>query len=116
MRVIYRIAHEDIVLPDELRDGRLRKILARALARDTEQRYRSAADMYAELKNFRDAVDEPFAPEGGDAAAVQFLLRRMRLKSDFPALGMRSAPSIDSQRPIPKTSRHCPGRSSRISR
>ncbi|GMV56661.1 MAG: hypothetical protein AMXMBFR6_24660 [Betaproteobacteria bacterium] len=87
MRVIYRIAHEDIVLPAELRDGRLRKIMARALARDTEQRYRSAADMYAELKHFRDAVDEPFVPEGGEAAAVQFLLRRMRLKSDFPALG-----------------------------
>ena len=90
-RAIYRAAHEDIVLPAgmpaEVDDG-LRAIVLRALARDTTQRHASAA-------KFREALQEWLAPAAGAAGpaasannsgTLEFLLRRMRHKSDFPAM------------------------------
>jgi HD-like signal output (HDOD) protein len=68
-----------------LLDERLVHLLHRALARDPESRYASAAQM-------REALDDYLEPETAAAAAdsrqstIDFLLRRMRHKSDFPAL------------------------------
>jgi len=64
-------------------DDGLRAILQRAMARDPAQRYATAAD-------FRDALRAWAAPASAPSAAsnatLDFLLRRMRHKSDFPAL------------------------------
>jgi eukaryotic-like serine/threonine-protein kinase len=89
-RAIHRIAQEDLALPPELDpqvDDALRAIVLRALARDPARRYANAQAM-------RDALQGWAAPKSAaaaEAAAAQnstldFLLRRMRHKSDFPTL------------------------------
>ncbi len=92
--ILARIADTDLVLPAQMPqpvDDGLRGVIQRALARDTAQRYADAGEL-------RDALRAWLAPaaaaEGDDAAvggkakasALDFLLRRMRHKSDFPAL------------------------------
>jgi serine/threonine protein kinase len=85
-QALYRIANDRIELPEDLGSGvddTLRSILQHALSRDPAQRYASAAD-------FRDALQAWAAPVSASTAAgnatLDFLLRRMRHKSDFPAL------------------------------
>ena len=87
-QVMRRIVSEDIRLPPEtisLLDERLVHLVHRALERDPVNRYESAAQM-------REALDEHLHPspvgEANDArqSTIEFLLRRMRHKSDFPAL------------------------------
>lgn len=91
-RALYRIAHEDLQLPanlsSEVDDG-LRAIVQRALARDPTLRHSSAAA-------FRDALQAWLSPQAvqldagdpakGNSGTLEFLLRRMRHKSDFPAM------------------------------
>ena len=85
-QALYRIANENLALPADLGPGvddGLRAILQRVIARDPAQRYATAAD-------FRDALRAWAAPASAPSAAsnatLDFLLRRMRHKSDFPAL------------------------------
>src|SRR5438034_714342 len=90
-RAIYRAAHEDISLPSSMPsevDDALRAVVMRALARDVAQRHVSAAA-------FRDALQKWLTPAPGADAAVaapgnrgtlEFRLRRMRHKTDFPAM------------------------------
>jgi serine/threonine protein kinase len=90
-RAIYRVAHEDLALPASMPpqvDDVLRAVTLRALARDTAQRHASA-------QAFRDALEKWLAPvPGADASAtaatnsgtLEFLLRKMRHKSDFPTM------------------------------
>jgi serine/threonine protein kinase len=87
-RAMHRVQHEDFAVPQQVRiDDGLRAIVARAVARDPRQRYDGAA-------SFRDALNAWLSPqEQGDASAggghgtLAFLLRRMKHKRDFPALG-----------------------------
>lgn len=86
-QVMYRLANEDILLAPEARsalDERLVDILYKALARDPEARFASAAEFRQALAGFLDGGDGPAA--GGKQSTLDFLLRRMRHKSDFPAL------------------------------
>ncbi|MBX3604682.1 MAG: HDOD domain-containing protein [Piscinibacter sp.] len=81
-----RIAQEDLVLPDDLGsavDDGLRSILRRALERDAARRHTSAAALGDALRQWM--APQPAAP-GGNSGTLDFLLRRMRHKSDFPAL------------------------------
>jgi serine/threonine protein kinase len=94
-KAIARVANEDLKLPAELPsavDDALRAVLRRAIARDPAQRPPSASAL-------ADALRQCFAPGAANAAAadgnapassnsgtLDFLLRRMRHKSDFPAL------------------------------
>ena len=88
-RAIYRAAHEDIVLPETLpaeADDRLRAIVLRALARDAAARHPGASA-------FREALQDWLAPAAtvmpnaaGASGTLDFLLRRMKHRSDFPAL------------------------------
>ena len=85
-QALYRIANQALELPEDLGPGvddALRSILLRALARDPAARFASAGD-------FRDALRAWSAPVSASSAAgnatLDFLLRRMRHKSDFPAL------------------------------
>ena len=90
-KAIRRVAQEDLRLPDQLgdeTDDALRALLLRGLARDPHQRHPSAQVFLDELKKWLRPVTTPLASQGdeGVSAAVEFLLRRMRHKSDFPAL------------------------------
>jgi eukaryotic-like serine/threonine-protein kinase len=85
-RAVARVQKEDLVLPAAVKvDDTLRGIVQRALARETAARYDSAQSM-------RDALAAWLAPkdaanvDAGSDATLQFLLRRMRTKTDFPAL------------------------------
>ena len=96
-RAMSRVVNADLALPSSLRadvDDSLRTVLLRALARDTAQRWKS-------VQLLRDALGDWLAPEpaaapttgpqpaaraGAGAGTLDFLLRRMRHKSDFPAL------------------------------
>ncbi|HMC15024.1 MAG TPA: HDOD domain-containing protein [Albitalea sp.] len=90
-RAIYRAAHEDLALPAGMPsevDDQLRAVTLRALARDAGQRHASA-------QAFRDALEKWLAPApGADGSAtaasnsgtLEFLLRKMRHKSDFPTM------------------------------
>ncbi len=82
-----RVRQQDLALPDHAdADDRLRAVVQRAIARDPAARYDSAASL-------RDALMQWLAPSDDAALAVStghgtldFLLRRMRHKTDFPAL------------------------------
>ena len=95
-RAMHRVANEDLLLPEGLSsetDDALRALLLRAIEREPACRWPSAAA-------FRDALQGWLAPvptagdarasagrnQGGSNGTLDFLLRRMRHKSDFPAL------------------------------
>ncbi|WP_298208559.1 serine/threonine protein kinase [Acidovorax sp.] len=85
-QALYRIANESLALPEDLGPGvddGLRAILQRAMARDPSQRYASAAELRDALRAWAAPVS---APSAASNATLDFLLRRMRHKSDFPAL------------------------------
>lgn len=64
-------------------DERLDSIVMKALAIRPEDRYRDAAAMIAELKDY---LAPTAVKEEGKQSTLEFLLRRIRHKSDFPAL------------------------------
>ena len=91
-RAIYRVAHDDLVLPTDPAhpvDDNLRALVHRALARDPALRFASAADMAEALTNWVNTPDDTTAVAATDTttnATLDFLLRRMRRTSDFPAM------------------------------
>ena len=85
-QLMRRIADQDIRLPAGAADERLAEIVHKALARDPELRYQTTQQFAEALDNYLDPVDDA-APKGeGRQSTLDFLLRRMRHKSDFPAL------------------------------
>jgi serine/threonine protein kinase len=87
-RALYRMAHEQLVLPSQVGpdvDDGLRAIVNRALAHDPQQRFSEARSFFTALSDWHQA------PSDGNGAStaggtLEFLMRRMRHKSDFPAL------------------------------
>ncbi|EHR71304.1 HDOD domain-containing protein,protein kinase family protein [Burkholderiales bacterium JOSHI_001] len=88
MRALERVRNEDLVVPEITGvDAQLRALLQQTLQRNPAQRLASAS-------GFRDALAQWLtaggpAAEGASAAGsgtLDFLLRRMRHRSDFPAL------------------------------
>ncbi len=86
--VFSRITDHDLRLPDDAAvDEALSAILYKALARDPEVRYQSAAQFAEALEDYLEPEVEAGEAGGGQRqATLEFLLRRMRHKSDFPAL------------------------------
>jgi serine/threonine protein kinase len=66
-------------------DERMVHLLYRALARDPQERYVSAVQMREALDDFL-SPESPAPSADGRQSTIEFLLRRMRHKSDFPAL------------------------------
>lgn len=64
-------------------DEKLDSIVMRAVSIDPEGRYGNAESMIAELKAY---IEPAPIKEEGKKSALEFLLRRIRHKSDFPAL------------------------------
>lgn len=91
-RAIYRAAHEDQVLAGDLGadvDDALRAVVLRAMARDPARRFATAEAFSAALQAWAQpevAVSASDAAAASNSATLDFLLRRMRHKSDFPAL------------------------------
>jgi len=84
---VRRIVEEDFLPPSRHTanvDERLDGLLMKALAKSPAQRFGSAADMAAALA----AYLHPDAPEaaGATQGTLEYLLRRIRHKGDFPAL------------------------------
>ncbi|MDP1648067.1 MAG: HDOD domain-containing protein [Rubrivivax sp.] len=87
MRAIKRVQGEDLVLPATAKvDETLRGIVQRALARDVLTRYDSARALHAALSAWLNPGSSVDSKDGGSHATLEFLLRRMRHKTDFPAL------------------------------
>ncbi len=89
-RAVYRLAHESLSLPASLGsdvDGALRALVNRSLARDPQQRFADARSFFNALYAWRnpDAVSSPDGASNS-GGTLEFLMRRMRHKSDFPAL------------------------------
>jgi len=87
-RAVERVQREDLMLPDTVKvDATLRGIVQRAITRDIASRYDSARSMHTALRAWLkpEGAAEPEA--GSSHATLEFLLRRMRHKTDFPALG-----------------------------
>ncbi len=89
LEILHRIANEPIAAPSRLNpevDEKLDDLVLKALAAQPERRYASAGEMEKALREYLD----PAASAGGSGAdaggTLEFLLRRMRHKSDFPAL------------------------------
>lgn len=86
-QIMHRLANEDIHLPpDAAVDERLGGILLKALSRDPELRYQSAAQFSDALETYLVPEPEASSDLAGKQSTIDFLLRRMRHKSDFPAL------------------------------
>lgn len=88
-RAIYRVVHEQLALPADMNvdvDDRLRAIVVRALARDPKERFATARAFLNELESWAKPAAAPGDAAGTSNSTLDFLLRRMRHKSDFPAL------------------------------
>ncbi len=89
-RAVYRVVHEQLMLPADVNpdvDEKLRAIVMRALMRDPKQRYLTARDFQNELEQWaKPKTAEGQGDAGGSNSTLDFLLRRMRHKSDFPAM------------------------------
>jgi HD-like signal output (HDOD) protein len=81
-----RAQSEDLLLPDlPALDLGLRRIVQRALARDPAKRHDSARALHTELQAWLQPDAAP-ASASSSHATLEFLLRRMRHRTDFPAL------------------------------
>lgn len=67
-------------------DERLEAIILKSIAKKPEDRYADASAMREALQNYLDPVRGDEAHAGESHSTLEFLLRRMRSKSDFPAL------------------------------
>lgn len=86
-QVMHRLANEDVKLPANVAvDERISPVFYKAVARDPLLRYQSATQFGEALDNYLDPEAEEKRDGDGRQSTLDFLLRRMRHKSDFPAL------------------------------
>jgi len=87
---LHRQVTEDFALPSSLAadiDERLDALVMQAIAKSPQARFPTAAALENALYLYLNPEPTGVADEGGEKqATLQFLLRRMRHKSDFPAL------------------------------
>ncbi len=84
--VVYRTRDQDVLVPPHPEiDEALRRVLERAVSRTTALRHADAAALHRDLSAWQPpgAVQPAAAAQSG---TLDFLLRRMRHRSDFPAL------------------------------
>ncbi len=88
--IMYKIANEKIKplsLKNDTVDKELDHIVMKALERGLEVRYSSAASMKNDLTEYLDQkgnIDEKSGGNGSSHSTLDFLLRKIRYKSDFP--------------------------------
>ncbi len=87
-RAVRRVREQDLQLPHGLNpdvDDALRAIVQRGLARDPQHRWPSARALHDALLAWLRPAEVPNATSA-EAPVLDFLLRRMRHRSDFPAM------------------------------
>ncbi|MCX7628324.1 MAG: HDOD domain-containing protein [Methylophilaceae bacterium] len=87
--ILHRTANETATPPSARNvriDERLEAIILKAIAKNPEERYADAAAMRHALELYLDPTREALPATGSEHGTLEFLLRRMRSKSDFPAL------------------------------
>ena len=67
-------------------DEKLDAIILKAISKNPDERYPSAAAMKKALQDYLGETRDALNAQGGSHSTLEFLLRRMRSKSDFPAL------------------------------
>lgn len=88
MVALMRVQEQDLSLPEEAQvDDALRTIVQRALSRDLSLRHEHAGRLRDALAAWLQGTVAQEAPASAGHGTVDFLLRRMRHKADFPALG-----------------------------
>ena len=89
-KALQRLGSEQLSLPPADREGlddSLRSLVNRALALNPEQRFADAQAFAQALRNWLEpAPDDTSQAAQGASATLEFLMRRMRHKSDFPAM------------------------------
>lgn len=89
-REIVNRATEGIIAPpstyNERVDERLDAIIVKAIAQDPDERYSGAAAMKQALQDYLGDAPGTLPVQSGTHSTLEFLLRRMRSKNDFPAL------------------------------
>lgn len=86
-QILYKVLNEEVVLPPGMDPG-LGEIVLKACARDPAVRYANAGQMRQALDKFLGSAGVAALPatETDTEVTLKFLLRRMKVKSDFPAL------------------------------
>ena len=87
--VLNRAAHGKIIAPstiNELVDEKLESIILKAAAKHPDARYASAQAMKQALQDYLGDTQELPLFQGNEHSTIEFLLRRMRSKKDFPAI------------------------------
>lgn len=90
-QIAYQIAHQAVTIPADGRiDDKLSAIILKACAKDPKLRLQSAAQMKSMLDEYLGAAATPIDDSGSTElkkqGTLEFLMRRMKHKSDFPAL------------------------------
>ncbi len=88
-QVLHQIANQPIALPADAVgriDEELLDVIAKATAKDPELRYASAAQMRDALEAYSQGGIDAGNSGGKHQSTLDFLLRRMSHKSDFPAM------------------------------
>jgi serine/threonine protein kinase len=90
-QTLHKVANETYPPPSKINadvDERLDSLILKALAKDPAERFASAAAMEDALLRYLspESETEQDASAGPNQGTLDFLLRRMRYKSDFPAL------------------------------
>jgi eukaryotic-like serine/threonine-protein kinase len=86
-QLLNAIANQPITPPSSIKpeiDEKLNALIMKALQKDPEDRYQNATEMLFALENTL-ALTEAIKQSHDSDATVQFLLRRMNHKKDFPA-------------------------------
>jgi eukaryotic-like serine/threonine-protein kinase len=86
-QLLNAIANEPITPPSSIKpeiDEKINALIMKALEKAPEDRYQDASEMLSALENML-ALSEAVKQSDGSDATVQFLLRRMNHKKDFPA-------------------------------
>lgn len=87
--VLNRAEHQGIAAPsthNERVDEKLENIILKAVAKTAEERYPTAVMMKQALQDYLGDTHHEASIMNGTHGTLEFLLRRMRSKSDFPAL------------------------------
>ncbi|MCB1759815.1 MAG: HDOD domain-containing protein [Gammaproteobacteria bacterium] len=72
-------------LNSQISEG-LDAIVLKALEKEPAARYRDAGEMLGALVKYRESGESPESTSSGSKGTIEFLLRRMQHKSDFPVL------------------------------
>lgn len=92
---LLQMSHEEIPPPSQVRkeiDGAVDALILRALEKEPGRRYADAAEFLAALRIYQSrGREEGEAASSAGSGTLEFLLRRMRHKPDFPAMSQHVA-------------------------